>query len=103
MRYYYTNNIVSFNLFGYDIEVANVGGREWRLAIVEQKGAVLNSFNKAGEGEYADADYGDIAGTSMFWHFDKAPTLGEIIKTIREYRQHRAEHEEFMKLIGAKA
>ena len=101
MRYTYENNIIGLNLFGYTVETANVGGREWRLAIVEQKGAVLNSFNKAGE--YADADYGDIAGTSMFWHFDRAPKLGEILKIIKEYKQHKTEHEEFMKLIGAKA
>ena len=101
MRYNYTDGIISMALFGYNIETANVGGREWRLAIVEQKGAVKNKFVKVGESEIAD--YGDIAGTKMFWHFDKAPTLGEIINTIREYRQHRAEHEEFMKLIGAKA
>ena len=101
MRYYYTNNIVSFELFGYSVEAANIGGRQWRLAIVEQKGAVLNSFNKAGE--YADADYGDIAGTKMFWHFDRAPKLGEVIKTIKEYKQNKDEHEAFMKLIGANA
>lgn len=101
MRYTYENNIIGLNLFGYNVETANVGGREWRLAIVEQKGAVLNSFIKAGE--YAEADYGDIAGTSMFWHFDRAPKLGEILKIIKEYKQHKTEHEEFMKLIGAKA
>ena len=100
MRYYYTNNIVSFNLFGYNVETANVGGREWRLAIVQQRGAVKNSFTKAGE--YAGADYGDIDGVSMFWNFDKVPTLGEVIKTIREYKQRREEHEAFMQSIGAK-
>lgn len=100
MRYTYDNGIIGMNLFGYDIEVANVGGREWRLAIVEQKGAVKNKFIKVGESEIAD--YGDIAGTKMFWHFDKAPTLKEIIDTIREYKHHKDEHEEFMKLIGAR-
>lgn len=100
MRYTYTNGIIGMNLFGYDIETANIGEREWRLAIVEQKGAVKNRFIKSGE--YADADYGDIAGTSMFWHFDRAPKLGEILKIIKEYKQHKTEHEEFMKLIGAR-
>ena len=101
MRYKYENNIISFELFGYNIETANIAGREWRLAIVKQKGAVLNKFTKAGE--YENADYGDIPGTQCFWSFDHVPTLGEIIKTIREYKENKAEHEEFMKLIGAKA
>jgi len=101
MRYYYTNNIISMTLFGYNIEVANVGGRQWRLAIVEQKGAVMNSFTKVGE--YENADYGEVPGTTMFWNFDRAPTLGTVIKTIKEHKANRAEHEEFMKLIGAKA
>ena len=101
MRYYYCNNIISMNVLGFNVEVANVGGREWRLAIVEQKGAVLNSFNKAGS--YENADYGDIVGTKMFWHFDSAPKLGEVIKTIKEYKQNKEEHDAFMQSIGAKA
>ena len=101
MRYTYKNNIVSFKLFGYSIEVAPVGGREWRLAIVNTAGAVKNSFTKAGE--YAGADYGDIDGVSMFWHFDRAPTLREVIETLRVYKENKAEHEAFMKHIGAKA
>ena len=101
MRYYFNNGIISLNLFGYSVEAANVGGREWRLAIVEQTGAVLNSFNKAGS--YENADYGDIAGTKMFWHFDSAPKLGEILKIIKEYKVSREEHEAFMRSIGAKA
>lgn len=101
MRYYYTNNIISMNLYGYDIEAANIGGREWRLAIVEQKGAVKNRFIKSGE--YENADYGEVPGTKMFWHFDHVPTIGEIDKVIREYKANREEHDAFMQLIGAKA
>ena len=101
MRYYYTNNIISMNLYGYDIEAANIGGREWRLAIVEQKGAVKNRFIKSGE--YENADYGDIADTEMFWCFDHTPTIGEVDKIIREYKQHKDEHIAFMKSIGANA
>ena len=101
MRYTYKNNIVSFKLFGFDIEVANVGGRQWRLAIVDCPGAVLNKFAKVGE--YADSDYGDIDGTSMFWHFDHVPTIGEVDRIIREYKLNKDEHEAFMQSIGAKA
>ncbi len=100
MRYKYENNIISFELFGYSVEAANVGGRQWRLAIVDCPGAVKNKFIKSGE--YDDSDYGEVPGTKMFWNFDQVPTIGEVIKTIKEYKQHRAEHEEFMKLIGAR-
>ena len=48
MRYNVENNVISMKLFGFNVEVANVAGRQWRIAIVKQKGAVLNSFNKAG-------------------------------------------------------
>lgn len=101
MRYKYENNIVSFELFGFNVEAANIGGREWRLAIVEQPGSVLNKFIKTDEFEYAD--FGEVPGTTMFWHFDKAPTLREVINTIREYKQNKEEHNAFMQLIGAKA
>jgi hypothetical protein len=101
MRYNYTDGIISFELFGYNIEVAPVGGREWRLAIVDIAGSVMNKFAKVGS--YENADYGDIDGVSMFWHFDRAPKLGEIIKTIREYKQNKDEHEAFMRNLGAKA
>ena len=101
MRYTYENNIIGFNLFGFDIEAAPVGGREWRLAIVKKAGSVLNKFAKAGE--YAGADYGDIPDTEMFWSFDHAPTIGEVDKIIREYKQHKDEHLAFMQSIGAKA
>lgn len=100
MRYKYENNIVSFELFGYNIEVANVGGRQWRLAIVDCPGAVKNKFTKAGE--YEGADYGDIAGTQCFWHFDHVPTIGEVDKIIREYKANKQQHDEFMTLIGAR-
>ena len=100
MRYTYENGVIGLNVFGYNVEAANVGGREWRLAIVKKAGAVLNKFIKSGE--YAEADYGDIPDTEMFWSFDHTPTIGTVIKTIKEYKQHRAEHEEFMRLIGAK-
>ena len=101
MRYNVENNVISMKLFGFNVEVANVAGRQWRIAIVKQKGAVLNSFNKAGE--YAGADYGDIADTEMFWCFDHTPTIGEVDKIIREYKQHKDEHIAFMKSIGANA
>ena len=101
MRYTYTDGIIGMKLFGFDIEAANIAGREWRLAIVKQQGAVLNKFAKAGE--YENADYGDVPGTSMFWNFDHVPTLKEVIETIREYKTSRDEHEAFMKHIGAKA
>lgn len=101
MRYTYTNGIIGMNLFGYDIETANVGGREWRLAVVEQKGAVKNRFIKSGE--YENADFGDVPGTTMFWNFDHTPTIGEVDKLIREYKQNKDEHLAFMQSIGAKA
>ena len=101
MRYTYENGVIGLNVFGYNVEAANVGGREWRLAIVEQRFAVLNKFIKSGE--YAEADFGDVPGTTMFWNFDHTPTLGTVIKTIREYKQNKDEHEAFMQSIGAKA
>lgn len=101
MRYYYCNNIISMNVLGFNVEVANVGGREWRLAIVDCPGAVLNKFIKSGE--YAEADFGDVPGTTMFWNFDHTPTIGEVDKLIREYKQNKDEHEAFMRSIGAKA
>ena len=101
MRYKYENGIISFNLFGFNVEAANIGGREWRLAIVDIAGAVLNKFIKTDEFEYAD--FGEVPGTKMFWHFDHVPTIGEIDKVIREYKQNKAEHKAFMQLIGAKA
>ena len=101
MRYTYKQNVIGMNLYGYDIEAANIGGREWRLAIVDCPGAVKNKFVKVGE--YAEADFGDVPGTTMFWSFDHAPTIGEVDKTIREYKSNKAEHEAFMKQIGAKA
>ena len=100
MRYTYTNGIIGLNVFGYNVEAANIGGREWRLAIVKKAGAVLNKFNKAGE--YAGSDFGDIPDTEMFWHFDHVPTIGEVDKTIREYKANKQQHDEFMKLIGAR-
>lgn len=99
MRYNFNNGIISLNLFGYDIEVANIGGREWRLAIVETAGAVKNRFNKSGE--YAGSDFGEVPGTTMFWNFDHTPTIGEVDKLIREYKQNKDEHIAFMKSIGA--
>ena len=101
MRYTYTNGIIGMNLFGYDIETANIGGREWRLAIVEQKGAVKNRFIKSGE--YENADYGEVPGTKMFWSFDHAPTLREVVDTIRKYANDIVEWTQFEERIGAKA
>ena len=101
MRYKYENNIISFELFGYNIETANIAGREWRLAIVDCPGAVKNEFIKSGE--YAEADFGDVPGTTMFWNFDRVPTLREVINTIKEYKKNKEEHEAFMQSIGAKA
>ena len=101
MRYNVENNVISMKLFGFDVEVANVDGRQWRLAIVEQKNAVLNKFIKSGE--YADSDYGEVPGTKMFWNFDQVPTIGEVDKIIREYKQHKDEHLAFMQSIGANA
>ena len=89
------------NVLGFNVEVANVGGRQWRLAIVDIAGSVLNKFIKSGE--YADSDYGEVPGTKMFWNFDHVPTIGEVDKTIREYKANKQQHDEFMKLIGAKA
>jgi hypothetical protein len=100
MRYNYTDGIISFELFGYNIEVAPVGGREWRLAIVDIAGSVMNKFTKVGS--YESADYGDIPGTKMFWNFDRVPTLGEVDKLIREYKQNKDEHLAFMQSIGAR-
>lgn len=101
MRYTYKQNVIGMNLYGYDIEAANIGGREWRIAIVEKAGAVLNKFIKSGE--YAEADFGDVPGTTMFWNFDHTPTIGEVDKLIREYKQHKEEHDAFMQSIGANA
>lgn len=103
MRYNFNNGIISMKLFGYNIEVANVGGRQWRLAIVDIAGSVMNKFIKLGEYADFDADYGEVPGTKMFWNFDHVPTIGEVDKHIREYKQHKDEHEAFMRSIGAKA